>query len=600
MVDVSLIEYTRLMIEQRVVRRLSAIVAMDVAGYSRLMEANEVGTLGRLRAVRADVVDPELAGHDGRLVKATGDGLLIEFHSALDAVQFAVRVQENLAQREVDLPDTERFRFRIGIHVGDVIVENDDIFGDNVNIAARLEGLAKPGGIALSASVKEQIGGKIGLELTLAGQCKLKNIARTVSVWTCAPAADASAFPVAGLGSLPLPDKPSIAVLPFTDMSNETEDSFFADGITEDIITDLSRLDGFFVIARNSTFVYKGRSVDVKQVGRDLGVRYVLEGSLRRAGDKLRVNAQLIDTATGSHLWADRYDGPVNDIFAIQDRITESVVGCVAPELYAAEHERSRRKPPQNLDAWECWVQSLFQCAHQSKQSTGQSLELIDRAIALDPSYASPYGLRAWIYVWRAFQGWLPMDEAIASAQASIETAQAIDRDEVWSLLALAMIGFAIRDNTLSLQSAERALQFNPNMAYAHGMLAITHAFGGRPADALASVDHAVRLSPREMFAADYHLFYAFAHFAAGDNRACLGYALQSHRARPKHPYPIIMSMIAAAHVGDDPAAERYRRALLELVPELTVGQLRATCPFCLEAHIERFADGLLNSGMPE
>ncbi len=587
------------MAEERVPRRLSAILALDMVGFSRLMEENDNGTLLRLNAARTDVIDPELADNFGRLVKTTGDGFLFEFKSAVDAVSFALAVQRKFSERESDLPEDLRLCFRTGVNLGDVIIDGDDIFGDGVNIASRLEGICEPGGVLISGSVKEQIDGKIEANFIPGGERSLKNISRPVSVWSWAVDAEASFGVDRTRPVLSLPDKPSVAVLPFTDMGGHPDNTFFADGITEDIITELSRLSGFFVIARNTTFVYKGRSVDVKRLGRDLGVRYVLEGSVRRFEDRIRVNAQLIDATSGNHLWADRYDGASSDIFSIQDQITESVIGCVAPELYAAENERSRRKPPQNLDAWECWVQALFYCAQQSKQSTEKSLELIDLAIKLDPGYAPPFGLKAWIQVWRAFQGWQPMESAIKSATDNISIAHGLEGDEVWALLAQAMVGFAVHDNNLSLSSAERALRANPNMAFAHGMLSIAHAFGGRPEPALESVAHALRLSPREMFTEDYHLFQAFSYFAASQYQRCLQSAQISHRGRPHHPYPIIMSLVAAGLLEDNMMAQRNCDKLLALVPGATISRLTETCPFCLQEDIDKFEEGLRKANFP-
>ena len=311
--------------------------------------------------------------------------------------------------------------------------------------------------------------------------------------------------------SLVLPDKPSVAVLPFTNMSADREQEYFSDGITEDIITELSRIRGFLVIARNTTFVYKGRAVDVKQIGRELGVRYVLEGSVRKAGAQLRVTAQLIEAETNRHLWAERYDGPADDVFAIQDRITRSVVGCIAPELFVAEHERARRKPTHSLDAWECQVRALFLCNQQSRDATDRAIQLMERALALDPHYAQAHGLRAWVAIWRAFQGWEPMDRAIRIAGSEIALAQALASDEPWSLLAQAMVGFALRDNQLSVAAAERATHSSPNMAYAHGLLGVAHAFGGRPEQAIACVDHSVRLRSCELicFSRDWRVVSA-------------------------------------------------------------------------------------------
>jgi adenylate cyclase len=327
-------------------RRLAAILAADVAGYSRLIGADEDGTLNRLRCIRAEVIDPKIAEHHGRLVKTTGDGLLIEFGSVVDALRCATEVQREMAQRNSDIGGTERIEYRIGVHQGDIVVEDADILGDGVNIAARLEGLADPGGICVSARVQEDAAGKLDLSFDDLGEQTLKHIARPIRAYRVRTGSGSSATV---RPALPLPDKPSIAVLPFQNMSGDPEQEYFADGMVEEIITALSKIRWFFVIARNSSFTYKGRTVDMKQVARELGVRYVLEGSVRKGGNRLRITAQLVEAETGNHLWAERYDRDVSDIFAVQDEITERVVAAIEPELYAAENIRSQRKLPESL-----------------------------------------------------------------------------------------------------------------------------------------------------------------------------------------------------------------------------------------------------------
>jgi adenylate cyclase len=330
------------------------------------MGADEEGTLERLKAHRAELIDPAIAAHHGRIVKTTGDGLLAEFASAVDAVRCAAEVQGGLAERNDALLPQQRIVFRIGIHIGDVIIEGDDIYGDGVNIAARLEGAADPGGVLVSHAVHDQVRDRLDLGFEDLGQRELKNIARPVRVYRLAAVGEPEA------AELPLPAKPSIAVLPFSNMSGDGEQEYFADGMAEDIITGLSRLRWLFVIARNSSFAYKGRSVDVRQVGRELGVRYVLEGSVRTSGHRIRVTAQLVEAETGNHLWADRYDRALEDVFAVQDEITESVIGSIQPEVYAAEHDRVKRKPPQSLDAWEGFLRAVFLYSEHSDASTGR------------------------------------------------------------------------------------------------------------------------------------------------------------------------------------------------------------------------------------
>ena len=361
------------MSEERVERRLAAILAADVAGYSRLIEASEEGTLGRLKALRAEIIDPKIASHKGRIVKTTGDGLLVEFASVVDALRSAAEMQAVLAESNAPIPP-ERIQFRIGINVGDIVVEDGDIFGDGVNVAARLEALAEPGGICVSARVQEDAAGRLDLTFEDMGDQALKNIARPVRVYRVRPEGPRPSPPLLGLdqgitgeGSahvgaaepLPLPDKPSIAVLPFANMSGDPEQEYFADGMVEEIITALSRIRWLFVIARNSSFTYKGQAVDVKLVGRELGVRYVLEGSVRKGGGRVRITAQLIDAADGAHLWADRFDGALEDVFELQDNVASSVAGVIEPALLGAEMTRSAQRPTNDLTAYDLYLRAL-------------------------------------------------------------------------------------------------------------------------------------------------------------------------------------------------------------------------------------------------
>jgi len=332
-------------------RRLAAILASDVAGYSRLIEGDEEGTLGRLKALRAEIIDPKIAGHEGRIVKTTGDGLLVEFASVVDAVRCAAELQAAIAESNAPLPTDRRIEFRIGINVGDIVVEDGDIFGDGVNVAARLEGLAEPGGICVSARVREDAAGKLDLAFEDMGEQALKNIARPVRAYRVIMAAGST--PVHASSNPPLPDKPSIAVLPFANMSGDPEQEYFADGMVEEIITALSRIRWLFVIARNSSFTYKGQATDVKQVGRELGVRYVLEGSVRKASGRVRITAQLIEAETGAHLWADRFDGEIADVFDLQDQVATAVAGVIEPTLQLAEVQRASRRPT-------TWPRTIF------------------------------------------------------------------------------------------------------------------------------------------------------------------------------------------------------------------------------------------------
>ena len=377
---------------ERVERRLAAILAADVAGYSRLIEANEEGTLARLKALRTEVIDRKIADHRGRIVKTTGDGMLVEFASVIDALRCAVEVQRAVSERNAGVPDDRRIEFRIGINVGDVVVEDGDIFGDGVNIAARLEGLAEPGGICVSARVQEDATSRLDLAFEDIGEQMLKNIARPTRVYRVRDADASLKRPTAP--ALPLPDKPSIAVLPFANMSGDPEQEYFVDGMVEEIITALSRIRWLFVLSRNSSFTYKGQAVDVKQVGRELGVRYVLEGSVRKAGGRVRITAQLIDALTGTHLWADRFDGSLEDVFDLQDQVARSVAGVIEPALQAAETARSTDRPTTDLTAYDLYLHA-YAMYYSSGKQIPEAIRLLEQAIERDPRYGPALGLAA-------------------------------------------------------------------------------------------------------------------------------------------------------------------------------------------------------------
>jgi adenylate cyclase len=389
---------------------LAAILAGDVVGYSRLMGADEVGTLRALKTIRRELADPAIAARRGRIVKTTGDGILIEFPSVVDAVACAAAIQEGMVARNASVPEDKRIVFRIGINIGDIIIDEADIHGDGVNIAARLEALAEPGSICLSDDAYRQVRGKINATFSDMGEHALKNIAQPVRTWRLvvggglAPQTDVKP-------ALPLPERPSIAVLPFQNMSGDPEQEYFADGTVEEIITALSRFPQLFVIARNSSFTYKHRAVDVKQIGRELGARYVLEGSVRKAGHRVRITGQLIDAVMGVHLWADRFDGAMDDMFDLQDRVTASVVAAIAPKIEQAEIERARTKPTENLNAYDLYLRALEQHYRMTKPASDAAVSLLLRALELDPRYSLAKALLAEVYVSRR-NGWGTAEEA--------------------------------------------------------------------------------------------------------------------------------------------------------------------------------------------
>jgi adenylate cyclase len=479
-----------------VTRRLAAILAADVAGYSRLIGADEEGTLARLKAHRGELIDPQIAEHKGRIVKTTGDGLLVEFASVVDALRCATEVQAAMAVRNAAVPADSRIEFRIGIHMGDIVVEDGDIFGDGVNIAARLEGLAEPGGICVSARVQADAAGKLDISFEDLGERELKNIARPVRVFRIG--AKRVAPPSEPPASLPLPDKPSVAVLPFTNMSADPEQEFFGDGIAEDVITALSRYPSLFVIARNSSFTYKGQSVDVKQIGRELGVRYVLEGGLRKAGNRVRVTAQLVEAETGKHVWAERYDRDLADIFAVQDEITEAVTIAVAPAIADAELRRAMRKPPGSLDAWAAYQRGLWHLEKATVNDDALAEGFFRQAVDLDPSFADAYcGLVETLHRAAVVFATRRIGDVQRSVDETARLAVALDGNNASAHACLSAALFLHGDHQGAVTEADRALALSPNLATGYWRRGQTLIFSGRPLDGVRDLQTSLRLEPR-------------------------------------------------------------------------------------------------------
>jgi adenylate cyclase len=485
-------------------RRLAAILAADVAGYSRLIGADEGGTLERLKALRRELLDPKIAEHKGRLVKTTGDGLLVEFGSVVDALRCAVEVQREMTGRNTGVPPDNRIEFRIGINVGDIVVEDGDIFGDGVNVAARLEALAEPGGICVSGRVQEDAAGKLDLAFEDIGEQSLKNISRPVRVFRIRPKSPlADPPPPAGegrVGVLPLPDKPSIAVLPFANMSGDPEQEYFADGMVEEIITALSRIRWLFVIARNSSFTYKGQAVDVKQVGRELGVRYVLEGSVRKAAGRVRITAQLIDARSGTHLWADRFDGSLEDVFELQDKVAISVAGVIEPALQAAETERSAHRPTSDLGAYDLYLRALSDYGSLERYRMFRALDLLSQAINRDADYGPAIALASLVHQQLAANGWAEDPESnhrasIALARRALRVAS--DDPDVLIFAGFAL-GFLGEDIDMAMGLIDRSLTLNPSSARGWLESGLLRMFAGQGEIALEHLNTSARLNPRE------------------------------------------------------------------------------------------------------
>jgi adenylate cyclase len=490
------------MAEERAERRLTAILAADVAGYSRLIGADEEGTLAALRALRRELIDPCIAGHKGRLVKTTGDGILAEFASVIDALRCGDAVQRAIAERNAPVPGERRIEFRIGIHQGDVVVENGDLFGDGVNVAARLETLAEPGTICVSARVQEDAAGKLDLGFEDLGEQQLKNIARPIRVYRIGqPTSGRYTDGTPAIQTpLPLPEKPSIAVLPFANLSGDPEQEYFADGMVEEIITALSRIRWLFVIARNSSFTYKGQAVDVKQVGRELGVRYVLEGSVRKGGDRVRITAQLIEAATGAHLWADRFDGLLEDVFELQEKVALSVAGVIEPTLQAAEIRRSTARPASDLTAYDLYLRALAEISACEKDRILYAIGLLDQAIAREPRYAPALALAATYRVDLENHSWTDDTErnrAIGIDLARRALREGADDPTVLGRAALALGRFG-EDIDAAVALIDRALALNPSFANGWYWSGWLHLMTGEADLAIQHFETSLRLSPRD------------------------------------------------------------------------------------------------------
>jgi adenylate cyclase len=584
------------MAEARVERRLAAIIAADVAGYSRLMGIDEEGTLAALKACKRELVDPKIAEHRGRIVKTTGDGILVEFASAVDALRCAMQIQRAMAERNMGIPEERRIEFRIGINVGDIIIDEGDIYGDGVNIAARIEPLAEPGTICISDNAYQQIKGKLPIDVTDMGERELKNIAQAVRVHSIRPGGAAAA---GARSTLSLPDRPSIAVLPFQNMSGDAEQDYFVDGMVEDVITGLSRIKWLFVIARNSTFIYKGRAVDVKQVGRELGVRYVLEGSVRKSADRVRITGQLIDTATGAHVWAERYDRKYDDIFALQDEITLSVVGAIEPSLRRAEVERVKRKRPDSLDAYDLVLQAQLDVDSGMPELVTKALVLLGRALALDPAYALAHANAAMCHHCLFLRSGLREEERSASirhAQAAI----AHGRDDS---RALTLAGFSIgmdgHDRTAAFIALEAALAISPSSALTYILGSVILAWGGEGERAIDWSERGMRLSPLDSWSFAAYDAQAMGHFHSGRYDKAARAAYMSVHANQAHSITYVQLAAALSKLGRLEEAKAAAAKVLELHPTFRYGRQFAGVD-CAPALAASMGDALRTVGLPE
>ncbi|RWN27013.1 adenylate/guanylate cyclase domain-containing protein [Mesorhizobium sp.] len=584
------------MAEERVQRRLAAILAADVVGYSRLMERDEAGTLVAIKSRRKDILQPLLAKHNGRIVKLMGDGVLVEFASAVNAVQCAVELQNAMAAANADVPQDSRIVLRVGINLGDVLVEGGDLYGDGVNIAARLEALADAGSIVVSRTVFNHVRGKVKLGFDDLGEQQLKNIAERVRIYRLRPDREAAMARPA----LALPDKPSIAVLPFTNMSGDPEQEYFSDGMVEDIIAALSRVRSFFVIARNSSFTYKGKAVNVKQVGLELGVRYVLEGSVRKAGNRVRITGQLIEAESRNHVWADRFDGSLEDVFELQDGVAQSVVGAIAPKLQRAEIDRTSRKRTEDLTAYDFVLRALPHAWSGSPERSAVAHDLLQKATAVDPSYAYAYAMAAWSLMFSKNSGWhswRPDQQELCVRFA--REALKLDMEDpavLWaSATALASV---VHEHEHALELIERSLAIDHNSAQAWAAKGWVTSWIGL--DGIPSLERAMRLSPFDPLLYLFHASIAECHLAARRHEMALEWSLRAMREHPEPP-PFVRRVLAAsyARLGLVEEARRVVAGILAESPSFTVRTwLEITAQ--RGPHVQYLAESLRLAGLPQ
>jgi TolB-like protein/class 3 adenylate cyclase len=582
-------------------RKLAAILAADVAGYSRLMGADEEGTLARLKALRAELVDPTIAEHHGRIVKTTGDGMLVEFASVVDAVRCAIAWQSAIAERA--RPPAAGIEWRIGVNLGDVIIDGDDIFGDGVNVAARLEAMAEPGGVCLGSAAYDQVRDKLDFPVEDLGEQQIKNIARAVRVYRIgARAAGPDAGDTPALQpALPLPDKPSIAVLPFANMSGDPEQEYFADGMVEEIITALSRIRWLFVIARNSSFTYRGRAIDVRQVGHELGVRYVLEGSVRKAAGRVRITSQLIEAETGTHLWADRFDGSLEDVFELQDQVAANVAGVIEPTLQAAEVERGRKRRADNLDAYQLYLRALPEL-QATAEGSARALALLRQAIGIDTRYAPALAAAAFCSMWRLIRQWMADEEAeIVEGLKFARAAIAADREDS---TVLSYAGYAILmmsgDTESTVPLLDRAMALNPNSAIACGYSGTVRVLAGDYATGIERCARAMRLSPLDPWMFTYLGPTGIAHLLERRLDDALVWLRRAHQENPRGLYLLLFLASTYAHLGQLGEARATVQSLLVRAPKMTIAWVGQRGWPKKPDDREFVCDGLRKAGLPE
>ena len=586
-------------------RKLTAILSADVQGYSRLMGDDEVATVETITAYRKVMTDL-IQEHHGRVVDAKGDNVLAEFPSVVDAIQCSVEIQKELGVRNADLPEHRRMEFRIGINLGDVIEKEGTIYGDGVNVAARLEGLAEGGGICVSGTVYDQIENKLPMRYENLGEHRVKNITKPVRVYRVGMEPGERRFPerreMGAASEAPeLSDNPSIAVLPFDNLSGDPEQVYFVDGIVDDIITELSRFPYIFVIARTTSFTFKGKSVDVRQVGRELGVRYVLEGSVRKISDRVRITAQLIEAATGNHIWAERYDRNLEDIFKVQDEITAQVVGSIPPELYSAEMRRAQQRPAESLDVWNYAVRGRWYVLRLTREDNVEAKRLFGKALELDPNYVPALSFLVYCHVCDVLFGWSQAPpQSITEARRLARQAASLDENDPWVQCALGLTEFIAKNPDTAIAHYRRAIDLNPNFALAHGYLSCQLAYAGEAEAAIETGHKAIRLSPRDPELFHFHVGVGTGHFIAERYEEAVTWANKVIADRPETPAGHRLLAASLAQLGRIAEARKALEDLLKITPGLTATLLRNITHFKRPVDFDRYIDAMRKAGLPD
>jgi len=579
-------------------RRLTAILAADVVGYSRLMGTDEAATHQTLKAHREELIQGTIVEHQGRIFKLTGDGMLVEFPSVVNAVSCSVAIQRGMRERNLNVPSNRRAEFRIGINLGDVIVEGEDIYGDGVNVAARLEAIAEPGGISISAAVREQVGDRLDLSFDDTGDQRLKNIAWPVRVFRVRwEKSDPAAF--AGSVPLSLPHKPSIAVLPFTNMSDDPEQGYFADGLVDDLITNLSKNPGLFVIARNSSFTYRGQAVDIRKVASELGVRYVLEGSVRKSSNRLRITVQLIEGAGATHVWADKFEGQLADVFDLQDRLTESIVGAIEPSLRRAEIERAISKRPDRLDAYDLYLRAVTFTYANTATANDKALWYLTQSLQVDPGYAIAHAYSAWCLEQRFFrQGFNPADRTVALLHAETVLRHGSEEPQALAIAAFVHANLT-HDYETAISALDRSLALNGNSALAYGFSALVAAHSEQCERAASHALKALRLSPHDQL--NYHAYAALAQacLLTGQHENAVKHATSAIQSNPHLGVLHCYLAIALTKLDHIAAAETVVEHLREVAPGFTIQDFVGMGVWGPAAR-EDFAAMLLKAGLRE